>query len=98
MGFFHSWKTKVWTIEVLKIPHRAVASPKVLAHVHDKCQSKIDDDRRPEREEGGVYEEQAYARRGNTQLFTQCRTDAKRVALEKIYNPFHKLPHSQNLD
>ena len=56
----------------------------MLAHVHDKGEGEVDDDGGAEGDKGSVDKEQADARGGHPQPFTQVGTDPKSIALEEM--------------
>jgi hypothetical protein len=66
----------------------------MLADIHDKGQGKIDNDGRPEGDEGGVNEEQPDAGRRHSKLFTQPGADTKGITFKKYLNLICKSVHT----
>ncbi len=59
----------------------------MLPDIHYKSQREVDNDWRPEGNEGRINEKQPDARRCHAQLFPHMRAHTKRIALKKMLDP-----------
>jgi len=65
----------------------------VLAHVHHKGQREVYDDRRTERNKGGIDKEQADAKSGDAELFAKVGTHPEGIRLEKMLDSRNQTVH-----
>ena len=74
-----------------------ISLSQVLAHVHDKGQRQVNNDRGAEGKAGGVDKKEAYGRGCDAQFISQSGTNAEGVVFKIVLQSFNHVIHNAGL-